>query len=136
MGGFRHCEANEIKSFLDDFFKDEPGFVRSFCVGAYGVRGKVEFDTSDHMWAFLVSYKGKKIASSLAAMDRPVSDGDPALRLLWHNVDKYPDELVASRKGNHGKFLLFQALQQVYPDVDIAILDRAVDANREKSFLA
>ena len=83
------------------------------------------------MWAFLVKHKGCKFAFSLADPLRPRSAEDQSMGLLWHNVDKYPDELALSRKANFAKNLLVESLKTIYVDIDATILEKCVDANKD-----
>jgi hypothetical protein len=131
VGGFRYSESEEITTFLNNAFKDEPGFKRSFSVGGYSTRGKVEFIDDKAMWAFLILMKGKKMSSLLAADDRPRDPNDASKGLLWHNVDKYPDELALSRKSLYAKSLLVDAFKAKFPDWDDVLLGKALDANRD-----
>ncbi len=131
VGGFQYSESDDIHNFLKELFATEPGYKRAFAIGGYTTRGKVEFNTSDHMWAYLVKMKGKKISSSLAHPDRPRDPEDQLAGLLWHNVDKTNDELALGRKSNYAKSLLVTALQTVYDQLVPEVLDKAVDANKD-----
>lgn len=94
VGGFRLCEGEEITALLETLKTQHAGITKVYAVGSYANRGKIVFDTSDHMWGFMTRMKGTKISSPLADPTCPKDPSKPGNHFLWHSIDKYPEELA------------------------------------------
>ena len=79
------------------------------------------------MWAFMVAMKGKKLSSSLGAADRPEDPEVPGSFLLWHSIDKYPEELAMGNKCGHAKTLLTKFIKDKYQIEDPDVVDAGKD---------
>lgn len=132
VGGFRLCEAEEITKYLEELKPIHAGIEKVHAVGSYANRGKIIFDTSDHMWGFMTRMKGKKLSSELAAPDRPTDPEteDGSRRLLWHSIDKYPEELAMGNKCNHAKDLLAKAIEEKF-NITPQEAVNAIDAGKD-----
>ncbi len=129
VGGYRLCEGDEIITHLNTLKDTYSGIKKVISIGSYATRGKIIFVDSNHMWAFMVAMKGKKLSSPLADPERPQDPSISDNRLLWHSIDKFPEELAMGTKCNHAKFLLTTYLNTEFPD--IATIQDSIDAGRD-----
>lgn len=136
VGGFRLCEGEEITAFLTPLKETHPGIEKVFGVGSYTNRGKIIFQTSNDMWSFMTSMKGKKLWSNLADPNSRLNKGhtdvpnEAGEYKLWHSIDKYADELSLSYKCSFARDLVIEFLAKTLRK-ETTDLEKAVDAGKD-----
>lgn len=137
VGGFAYGEGAVLQAELSSTL-EAVGFsvangkiTRVFAVGTYTERCKIEFPSSEHMWTFLKTMKGKKLPSEHAAADRFPHYTKAGSRNLWHSIDKYPEEIACAARCKHARKVIIAALKVYDPNLSDEDCEKAVDSTRD-----